>query len=147
MWGLHGRESVSTGGPPDDKKEDYMDWLERMWDVQKFDVPGRSEREEARTEDVLNLFKDLGELAKRHVEPPTAPRWEALPERSLVGEDRHEQDRRELEAAGWERLERSDGKDVWLDPDNGFMYPQAVAVAMVREGSEADVSSDPEGTA
>ena len=132
---------MSTGGPPDDKKEDYMDWLERMWDVQKFDVPGRSEREEARTEDVLNLFKGLGELAKRHVEPPSASRWEALPERSLV------EDRRELEAAGWERLERSDGKDVWLDPDNGFMYPQAVAVAMVREGKEADVPSDPEGTA
>jgi len=129
------------GRKPDDKK-DYMDWLERMWDVQKFDVPGRSEREEARTEDVLKLFKGLGELAKRHVEPPLAPHWEALPEGSLVSEDR-----RELEAAGWERLERSDGKDIWLDPDNGFMYPQAVAVAMVREGKEADVPRDPEGTA
>jgi hypothetical protein len=132
---------VSTGGPPDDKK-DYMDWLERMWDVQKFDVPGRSEREEARTEDVLKLFKDLGELAKRHVEPSTTPHWEALPEGSLVSEDR-----RELEAAGWERLECSDGKYAWLDPENNFMYPQAVAVAMVREGKEADVSRDPEGTA
>ena len=129
------------GRKPDDKK-DYMDWLERMWDVQKFDIPGRTEREEARTEDVLNLFKGLGELAKRHVEPPTAPHWEALPEGSLVSEDR-----RELEAAGWKRLERSDGKDVWLDPDNGFMYPQAVAIAMVRKGKEADVPSDPEGTA
>jgi hypothetical protein len=57
---------VSTGGPPDDKK-DYMDWLERMWDVQKFDVPGRSEREEARTEDVLKLFKDTGRLYQRGV--------------------------------------------------------------------------------
>ena len=143
---------MSTGGPPDDR-EDYMDWLERMWDVQRFDVPGRSEREEARTEDVLKLFKGLGELAKRHVEPPTAPSWGALPDRGLVSEDgheqnRHEQDRRELEAAGWERLERSDGKDVWLDPDNGFMYPQDVAAALVREGKEGDdVPKDPEGTA
>jgi hypothetical protein len=137
---------VSTGGQPDDKK-DYMNWLEWMWEVQKFDVPGRSEREEARTEDLLKLFKGLGELAKRHVEPPTAPRWETEPERSLVSEDRHEQDRRELEAAGWKRLERSDGKDVWLDPDNGFMYPEAVAVAIVREGKESDVPKDSEGTA
>jgi hypothetical protein len=133
MWGLHGRESVSTGGPPDDKKEDYMDWLERMWDVQKFDVPGRSEREEARTEDVLKIFKGLGDLAKRHVEPPTAPCWEAGRERSLASDGGHEQDRRELKAAGWEPLKRSDGEDVWLDPDNGFMYQQAVALAIVRD--------------
>jgi hypothetical protein len=142
---------VSSGGQPDDKEE-YMNWLERMWDVQKFDIPGRTEREEARTEDVLKLFQGLGDLAKRHVEPPTAPCWEAGRDRSLASaggheQDSHEQDRRELEAAGWERLERSDGKDVWLDPDNGFMYPQAVAVAMVREGKEADVSRDPDGTA
>jgi hypothetical protein len=138
---------VSSGGQPDDKEE-YMNWLERMWDVQKFDIPGRTEREEARTEDVLKLFQGLGDLAKRHVEPPTAPCWEAGRDRSLASAGGHEQDRRELEAAGWERLERSDGKDVWLDPDNGFMYPQAVAVAMVREGKEAaDVPRDPEGTA
>jgi hypothetical protein len=113
-----------------------MNWLEWMWDVQKFDVPGRSEREETRTEDVLQLFKDLGDLAKRHVEPPTAPRWETGRERSLAGDARHEQeDRCELEAAGWELLKRSDGEDVWLDPDNGFMYQQAVALAIVREGN------------
>lgn len=130
---------VSTGGQPGDKK-DYMNWLEWMWDVQKFDVPGRSEREEARTEEVLKLFKDLGDLAKRHVEPPTAPRWETGRERSLPGDagheqDGHEQDRCELESAGWELLKRGDGEDVWLDPDNGFMYQQAVALAIVREGN------------
>jgi hypothetical protein len=125
---------VSSGGQPDDK-EDYMNWLERMWDVQKFDIPGRTEREEARTEEVLKVFKGLGDLAKRHVEPPTAPCWEAGRERSLASDDAHEQDRRELKAAGWELLKRSDGEDVWLDPDNGFMYQQAVALAIVREGN------------
>jgi hypothetical protein len=126
-----------TGRQPDEKK-DYMNWLGFMWDVQKFDVPGRSEREEARTEDILKLFKGLGDLAKRHVEPPTVPRWETRRERSLADDagheqDGHEQDRCELEAAGWKRLERSDGEDVWLDPDNGFMYQQAVALAIVRD--------------
>ncbi|CAA9450688.1 MAG: hypothetical protein AVDCRST_MAG58-912 [uncultured Rubrobacteraceae bacterium] len=123
------------GRKPDDKK-DYMNWLERMWDVQKFDVPGRSEREEARTEDVLEIFNSLGELAKRHVEPPIAPHWESGPERRIASDARPEQkDRGELEAAGWERLKRSDGEDVWLDPDNGFMYHQAAALAIVREGN------------
>jgi hypothetical protein len=140
-----------TGRQPDDK-EDYMNWLERMWDVQKFDIPGRTEREEARTEDVLNLFKGLGDLAKRHVEPPSAPCWEAGRERSLAGDAGHEQDgyeqeRCELEAAGWKQLKRSDGKDVWLDPDNGFMYQQTVAVAIARKGKESDISKDSEGTA
>jgi hypothetical protein len=138
---------VSSGGQPDDK-EDYMNWLERMWDVQKFDIPGRTEREEARTEEVLKVFKGLGDLAKRHVEPPTAPCWEAGRERSLVSDDGHEQDgheqdRRELEAAGWEILKRSDGEDVWLDPDNGFMYQQAVALAIVREGNRNNEASTP----
>jgi hypothetical protein len=126
---------VSTGRQPDEKK-DYMNWLEWMWEVQKLDVPGRAEREEARTEEVLKVFKGLGELAKRHVEPPTAPRWESVRERSPASDARHEQkDRSELEAAGWELLKRSDGVDVWLDPDNGFMYQQAVALAIVREGN------------
>jgi hypothetical protein len=123
------------GRKPDDKK-DYMDWLERMWDVQKFDVPGRTEREDARTEDVLKLFKGLGELAKHHVESPLAPHWESGPERSIASDARPEQkDRSELEAAGWKRLKRIDGEDVWLDPDNGFMYQQAAALAIVREGN------------
>jgi hypothetical protein len=133
---------VSSGGQPDDK-EDYMNWLERMWDVQKFDIPGRTEREEARTEEVLNLFKDLGDLAKRHVEPPNAPCWEAGRERSLASDDGHEQDRCELETAGWKRLKRSDGEDVWLEPNKGFMYQQAVALAIVREGKTGNEASAP----
>jgi hypothetical protein len=113
-----------------------MNWLERMWDVQKFDIPGTTEREEVRTEEVLKVFQGLGDLAKHHVEPPTAPCWGAGRERSLASDARHEQkDRCELEAAGWGLLKRSDGEGVWLDPDNGFMYQQAVALAIVREGN------------
>ena len=120
-----------------------MNWLERMWDVQKFDIPGRTDREEARTEEVLKVFQGLGDLAKRHVEPPTAPCWEAAGrKRSFASDARQEQkDRCELEAAGWKRLERSDGEDVWLDPNNGFMYQQAVALAIVREGKGNEASA------
>ena len=126
---------MNTGGRPDDKK-DYMDWLEWMWEVQKVDVPGRTEREDARVEEVLEVFKGLAEIAKRHVEPPIAPRWESGRERNLADDARHDRkDRSELEAAGWEPLKRSDGEHVWLDPDNGFMYQQDAALAIVREGN------------
>jgi hypothetical protein len=127
---------MNTGGQPDYKK-DYMNWLEWMWEVQKVDVPGRTEREDARVEEVLEVFKGLAEIAKRHVEPPTAPPWETGRERSLAGDaTRHDRkDRSELEAAGWELLKRRDAEDVWLDPDNGFMYQHAVALAIVREGN------------
>jgi hypothetical protein len=126
---------VSTERPPDDS-EDYMSWLERMWDVQKFDIPGRTEREEARTEEVLNIFKGLGELAKRHVQPPTPPGWETGGERSCISDDEHEQERCELEAAGWKCLERTDGQEVWLEPEEGLMYLRAAAVAIVRKGKD-----------
>jgi hypothetical protein len=127
---------MSTGGQSD-RKKDYMNWLEWMWEVQKLDVPSRTEREEASVEEILKFCKGLGELAKRHVDPsPTASHWESGQERSLASVARHEQkDRSELEVAGWELLKRSDGEDVWLDPDNGFMYQQAVALAIVRDGN------------
>jgi len=61
-------------------KEKYLRWLEEMWDVQqfdlKFDLLGRTEREEKRKEEVLEIFEGLTELAKGHVEPPGSPRWE-----------------------------------------------------------------------
>jgi hypothetical protein len=131
---------MSTGGEPGDEKY-YTNWLGFMWDVQKFDILGRTEREEARTEEVLKVFQGIGDLAKRYVEPPTAPCWEAGRERSSAGDDGHEQDRCELEAAGWKRLERSDGQNVWVEPDNGLMYQRAVALAIVREGNNNEASA------
>jgi hypothetical protein len=44
-------------------------------------------------------------------------------------------ERRELEAAGWEPEER-EGETVWKNPASGLLYPQGQAVAIVREGAD-----------
>jgi hypothetical protein len=52
-----------------------------------------------------------------------------------------------LERAGWERLER-EGGTFWRNPVSGLLYPQSIAVAMVREGADRadlDVPLGPEG--
>ncbi len=41
-----------------------------------------------------------------------------------------EGEQRELEAAGWERLDRM-GKIVWRSP-SGYLYPQGAAIARLR---------------
>lgn len=56
-------------------KEKYQRWLEEMWDVQKFDFHGNTEREEKRKEEILEVFEDLGEVAKRRAEAPRFPPW------------------------------------------------------------------------
>jgi hypothetical protein len=58
-----------------DDKQNYLRWLEEMWDVQKFDIHGSAEREEKRTEEVLEMFKGLASLSRRRVEPPDFPTW------------------------------------------------------------------------
>ena len=60
-----------------DDKQEYLRWLEEMWDVQKFDLQGSTEREEARTEEVLEVFRGLVRLSKLHVEPPNLPPGES----------------------------------------------------------------------
>ena len=59
-----------------DDKQKYMRWLEEMWDVHKFDLLGRTEREEKRKEEVLEMLKGLSEISKRRIEAPYLPRWE-----------------------------------------------------------------------
>ena len=54
----------------------YMRWLEEMWDVHKFDPHGGTEREEQRKEEVLEIFEQLGAIARRRVEAPCFPPWE-----------------------------------------------------------------------
>ena len=51
----------------------------------------------------------------------------------MAGE--RDDERRELEAAGWEPEERK-GESVWKNPANGLLYPQGQAVAIVREGAD-----------
>ena len=63
-----------------DDKQEYLRWLEEMWDVQKFDLRGSTEREEERTEEVLEVFRGLARLSKCQVEPPNLPPGE-LPRR------------------------------------------------------------------
>ena len=57
-----------------DDKHRYMRWLEEMWDVHKFDIPGRTEREERKKEETLEIFRRLVELSKRRIiDPPDFP--------------------------------------------------------------------------
>src|SRR5829696_7723345 len=46
-----------------------------------------------------------------------------------------ESQQRELEEAGWKPIERM-GKIVWQRPDSHYLYPQGVAIRMVREAAE-----------
>ena len=69
-------------GPMDDK-ERYMRWLERMWHLQKLDprAAANTDREESRTEEILTMFEDLGELARRRrIEPPEPQPWRQEPD-------------------------------------------------------------------
>ena len=50
--------------------ENYLRWLEEMWEVHKFDLQGSTEREEQRKEEVLEMLRGLAHLSKHRVEPP-----------------------------------------------------------------------------
>ena len=56
-----------------------------------------------------------------------------------------EAQRRELEAAGWELVERGGGKTIWRNPQSGSLYPQSVAITMVREGPSPRISDEASG--
>lgn len=58
---------------------------------------------------------------------------------------KNNEERRELEAAGWEPKERED-ETVWKNPKSGYWYPQDVAISLLREGVDAgDIPLGPEG--
>ena len=60
-----------------DDKQEYLRWLEEMWDVHKFDLPGRTEREERRKEELLEMLKGLSEISEQRINAPHLPRWES----------------------------------------------------------------------
>jgi hypothetical protein len=54
----------------------YMRWLEEMWEVHKFDILGRTEREERKKDETLEMFKEIVELSEQHINSPDFPPWE-----------------------------------------------------------------------
>jgi hypothetical protein len=71
---LRDARATLIGGPVD-SKEKYLRWLEEMWDVHKFDVLGRTEQEEERKEEVLQMFRKISELAQHPMEVPHFSPW------------------------------------------------------------------------
>ena len=51
----------------------------------------------------------------------------------------------ELEDAGWELVERGSGKTIWRNPRSGRLYPQSVAITMVRDEPGPRISDDGPG--
>ncbi len=50
-------------------------------------------------------------------------------------------EQRELKAAGWEPVERL-GKTVWRNPESGHLYPEGVAIRLVRERADDEGDSE-----
>jgi hypothetical protein len=51
----------------------------------------------------------------------------------------------ELEDAGWKLVERGSGKTIWRNPQSGRLYPQYVAITMVRDEPSPALSDDEPG--
>ena len=56
-----------------------------------------------------------------------------------------ERQQRELEEAGWELVERGGGKTIWRNPQSGSLYPQSVAITMVREEPSPRIADEEPG--
>jgi hypothetical protein len=56
-----------------------------------------------------------------------------------------ERQQNELEAAGWELVERGGGKTIWRNPGSGRLYPQYVAITMVREEPSPSIADEEPG--
>ena len=56
-----------------------------------------------------------------------------------------ERQQHELEAAGWELVERGSGKTIWRNPQSGGLYPQSVAITMVREVPSPRIADEEPG--
>jgi hypothetical protein len=60
---------------------------------------------------------------------------------------RNEKERQkvELEDAGWELVERGSGKTIWRNPRSGRLYPQYVAITMVRDEPSPEITDEGPG--
>ena len=60
---------------------------------------------------------------------------------------RNEKERQqgELEDAGWELVERGSGKTIWRNPQSGRLYPQYVAITMVRDEPSPEIAAESPG--
>jgi hypothetical protein len=60
---------------------------------------------------------------------------------------RNEKERQqgELENAGWELVERGSGKTIWRNPQSGRLYPQYVAITMVRDEPSPEIADESPG--
>jgi hypothetical protein len=54
----------------------YMLWLEKIWDVHKFDIPGRTQSEERKKEEILEICRRLVELSEHRINALDFPSWE-----------------------------------------------------------------------
>ena len=59
-----------------DNKYCYMPGLEEMWEAHKFDILGRSEREERKKDETLEIFRGIFELSAQDIHSPNIPLWE-----------------------------------------------------------------------
>ena len=51
----------------------------------------------------------------------------------------------ELEDAGWKLVERGSGKTIWRNPQSGRLYPQYVAITMVRDEPSPEIADESPG--
>jgi hypothetical protein len=56
-----------------------------------------------------------------------------------------ERQQHDLEEAGWELVERGGGKTIWRNPKSGSLYPQSVAITMVREEPSPRIADEEPG--
>ena len=62
-----------------DNKYRYMRWLEEMWEAQKFDILGRTEREERKKDETLEIFRGIVKLSESDIDSPDfSPREDPL---------------------------------------------------------------------
>ena len=50
--------------------------------------------------------------------------------------------RRKLERAGWELIEKDSEKILWRNPESGRLYPESAVVKLMREGQVPEDSDE-----